>query len=199
MRLIITSTARVGCIVPSGIATDDTTKVFFQDLTASHSLVSLYDFDNIAGIFPQVDSRFKFSLLTLIGYARPMTEGATFAFFLHAVEELQENERSFTLSANDLVLINPNSRTCPIFRFKRDMVLTKTIYTHIPILLEEGSPEENPWSISFNRMFDMASDSHLFRTREQLELDGWTLEGDVFHKDDEKYLPLYEGKMTSVL
>ena len=66
-----------------------------------------------------------------------MTEGATFAFFLHAVEELQENERSFTLSANDLVLINPNSRTCPIFRSKRDMVLTKTIYTHIPILLKE--------------------------------------------------------------
>ena len=35
MRLLIKSTGRVGCIVPSGIATDDTTKVFFQDITTS--------------------------------------------------------------------------------------------------------------------------------------------------------------------
>src|SRR5690606_1185604 len=45
-RLITSSDGRVGCIVPSGIATDDTTKFFFQDLMASGALVSLYDFEN---------------------------------------------------------------------------------------------------------------------------------------------------------
>jgi len=42
----------VGCIVPSGIATDDTTKSFFQDLIETGSLVSLYDFENHNGISP---------------------------------------------------------------------------------------------------------------------------------------------------
>ena len=31
-RMLINTTGRVGCIVPSGIATDDTTKLFFADL-----------------------------------------------------------------------------------------------------------------------------------------------------------------------
>ena len=34
-----------------------------------------------------------------------------------------------------------------------------------------------------------------FRTREQLEQSGWRLEGNVFVKEDERYLPLYEAKL----
>ena len=61
-------------IVPSGIATDDTTKVFFADLVDSLSLVSLYDFENREKVFPGIDSRIKFCLLTLAGTARPSLE-----------------------------------------------------------------------------------------------------------------------------
>jgi len=195
MRLIISPLGRVGCIVPSGIATDDTTKIFFQDITMSRILVSLYDFDNTAGIFVDVDSRYKFCLLTLTGRARPVKIGSEFAFFLHTVEDLQKCERRFTLSAQDLALMNPNTRTCPIFRSRRDAELTRAIYNRVPVLIEEGPPEENPWGISFNRMFDMTNDSHLFRTHEQLEPDSWTLQGNVFYNSREIYLPLYEGKM----
>ena len=197
MRLVISPTGRVGCIVPSGIATDDTTKFFFRDLMESHTLVSLYDFDNTAGIFVAVDSRYKFCLLTLAGHAKPAKEGAQFAFFLHGVGELQEHERCLILSARDLALINPNTRTCPIFRSKRDFDITKNVYTRVPILIKEGSSEENPWGIKFASIFHMSNDSHLFRTREQLEEDGWTIEGNIFHKEDDICLPLYEGKMIS--
>ncbi|MBI1893981.1 MAG: hypothetical protein HYS14_07720 [Candidatus Rokubacteria bacterium] len=65
----------------------------------------------------------------------------------------------------------------------------------MPVLVREGPPEENPWGVSFLRMFDMANDSGLFRTREQLERDGWTLEGNVFRKGSDRHLPLYEAKM----
>jgi hypothetical protein len=44
-------------------------------------------------------------------------------------------------------------------------------------------------------MFHMANDSHLFRTCEQLQAEGWTLEGNIFRKGDAVYLPLYEAKM----
>ena len=44
-------------------------------------------------------------------------------------------------------------------------------------------------------MFDMANDSDLFRTREQLEAEGFVLHGNIFRRDEDAYLPLYEGKM----
>ena len=42
----ISDDGRKGCIVPTGIAVDDTTKYFFQDLTKTKTLVSLFDFEN---------------------------------------------------------------------------------------------------------------------------------------------------------
>lgn len=195
MRLVINFTGRVGCIVPSGIATDDTTKFFFRDLMDSRALVSLYDFDNREKLFPAVMTLIKFCLLTLTGSAHPAIQGAEFAFFAHKVEDIQEDNRRFTLSASDIAILNPNTSTCPIFRSKRDMELTKAIYSRVPIMIKEGVVEENPWGIKFFSMFHMANDSHLFRTYEQLETEGWKLDGNIFHKDGEAYLCLYEGKM----
>ena len=62
---------------------------------------------------------------------------------------------------------------------------------------------ENSWGVSFLRMLDMSNDSHLFRTREQLEVEGWRLEGNRFVWEGSResgvgsgvYLPLYEAKM----
>jgi len=260
-RSLINPSGRVGCIVPSGIATDDTTKHFFQDLVDNRSLVSLYDFENRAGLFPAVDSRMKFCLLTLTGPGRPVQHGAEFAFFLHQTEQLADPERRFTLTAEEIALVNPNTRTCPIFRTRRDAELTKAIYRRVPVLVRGewgvktgewgvgnresgvktgesavGSRESealsplptphsrlptphsplptphsplptphspppiphspsNPWGVDFLAMFHMANDSHLFRTREQLEKEGWQLEGNVFRKGGHEYLPLYEAKM----
>ena len=46
----------------------------------------------------------------------------------------------------------------------------------------------------------MSNDSGLFRTREQLEADGWRLGGNVFRKEEDgrlrEHLPLYEAKMV---
>jgi hypothetical protein len=44
-------------------------------------------------------------------------------------------------------------------------------------------------------MFHMANDSEMFRTREQLEPYGWTLTGNVFVRDGQEMLPLYESKL----
>ncbi len=182
--------------MPSGIATDDTTKTFFQELMQSRSLVSLYDFENRKNLFPGVGhGRSKFCLFTLSGYLRPVTKGADFVFFALGVEDLDDENRHFTLSRDEIALLNPNTRTCPIFRSKRDMLLTKAIYESMAVFRKEGPPEVNPWGISFLRMFDMTNDSHLFRSREQLERDGWKLKGNIFYKGEERCLPLYEGKM----
>jgi hypothetical protein len=132
----------------------------------------------------------------MAGRGRPIRAGADFVFFALRVDHLRDEERRIKLSAEDIALLNPNTRTCPIFRTKRDAEITKAIYRRVPVLIREGPPEENPWGISFKQgLFNMTSDSHLFRTREQLESDGLKLNGNIFRKGKDRYLPLYEAKM----
>lgn len=203
---------RVGCIVPSGIATDDTTKNFFAALCDQKQLVSLFDIENKGKIFfPDVDSRFKFCLLTLSGAATP-TNAAQFVFFAHSEADLSDETRRFSLSPEDIALLNPNTRTAPIFRTAYDAELTKAIYRRVPVLIHEADAAGNAWGISFRQgLFNMTSDSGLFRTREEMEETGATLKGNIWEmpiveeevpEPEEELqgpkltaLPLYEAKM----
>jgi hypothetical protein len=197
-RQIVSPRGKVGCIVPSGIATDDTTKFFFQDIVESADLASVYDFENAAPLFTDVHRSYKFCLLTLSGRERRVEEGAEFAFFLHDVSDLMDDDRRFRLSAADIELINPNTRTCPIFRLRKDAVIARTVYERVPVLLKEGSLEGNPWGIQFLRMFDMTNDASIFRTREFLENEGWEHMGNAFQKFPDVMMPVYEGKMVTM-
>lgn len=200
MRTLLKDIGRVGCVLPSGIATDDTTKLFFQDIVERKSLISLFDFEN-KGLFPDVHSSMKFCLFTCGRGIKPVAEQAEFIFFSHSVDDLRDPNRRFTLSAEDILLLNPNTRTCPIFRSQLDAELTKAIYRRVPVLIREAQgdqPEVNPWCIKFSSMFHMSNDSYLFRTREQLEVDGWQFQDNNFYKDNDIYMPLYEAKMADL-
>ncbi|MGH2443652.1 MAG: Eco57I restriction-modification methylase domain-containing protein, partial [Chloroflexota bacterium] len=98
-RTLVGPGGRAGCITPSGIATDDTTKLFFADLMKRRSLASLYDFEN-GKIFPEVDSRYRFCLLTMTAEAG-VRGSAEFAFFLHDAAELGDAGRRLALSTED--------------------------------------------------------------------------------------------------
>lgn len=123
---------RAGFIVPTGIATDDSTKAFFASLTQKARLVSLYDIENRDAIFPSVHRSYKFCLLTL--GAAPAAE---FVCFATQVAQLADPRRRFTLAPEDFALINPNTLTCPVFRSRMDAELTKKIYRHVPVLIRE--------------------------------------------------------------
>ena len=196
-RTICSPRGQVGMIVPSGIATDDTTKVFFSNLIDNRSLASLYDFENKEGVFPGVHKSYKFCLLTMTGYERPSSK-AEFAFFLNRTEQLQETDRRFSLTPEDFALFNPNTRTCPVFRTRRDSEIASKLYRQAGIFWKEARGDEtenNPWGVRLSSMFHMANNSDLFRTREELIADGWQLEGNIFFKEKEHYLPLYEAKL----
>jgi len=193
-RNLLSPAGSMGIIVPTGIATDDTTKFYFQDLVESRSLRSLYDFENREKIFPAVDSRMKFSLLSVTGPAR-RNDAAQFVFFALAPEDTRDENKRFTLTPEDIALLNPNTRTCPVFRSKRDADITKAIYRRIPVLVNETTGE-NPWGVTFKQgLFNMTSDSGLFRSREQLESEGYALHGNRFQRSSSVFLPLYEAKL----
>lgn len=197
-RNLLAGSGRLGVILPTGIATDATTQFYFKDLVEHGSIASLYDFENRKPLFEAVDSRFKFCLLTLAG--RDTREArADFAFFAHDPTDLQRPNARFTLSPEEITLLNPNTGTCPVFRSRRDAEITLGIYRRVPVLINENDPVNgNPWGIKFSTMFHMSNDSRLFHTRDELEADGWTLNGNVFERDNERMLPLYEGKMGNI-
>jgi hypothetical protein len=129
---ITRSEGRAGFIVPTGIATDDSTKAFFADITQSGRLVSLLDIENRERLFPDVDSRMKFCLLTLGQAAH-----AEFVCFASQVGQLGDPRRRFRLTPEEFRLINPNTLTCPVFRTRMDAELTKKIYVNVPVLIKE--------------------------------------------------------------
>lgn len=165
---------RAGFIVPSGLATDDSTKRFFQNLVTSNRLVSLFGFDNARRIFPAVHPDTPFSLVTL-GKSETSVD---LAHYILAVDQLTDERRRFTLTPDEFRLINPNTRTCPVFRSERDAELTKKLYRAAPVLIDENKPDGNPWGVSLMAMLHMSNDSHLFADAAGPDL-----------------LPLYEAKL----
>jgi len=195
---IVAPDGLAGLLVPSGIATDDTTKGFFSDLMDRGSLISLYDFENRDKVFPDVDGRFKFSALVFSGAGR-RTEQADFVFFARSVEEAAESsrQRHIPLTAADMALLNPNTKTCPIFRTRRDAELTKGVYRRVPILIDKGRERGgNPWGVRFVRMFDQTNDAEHFRPASHWKKKGYELSGNVFARKKARALPLYEAKMV---
>jgi hypothetical protein len=191
-RTVINTRGRCGLVLPTGIATDATTAPFFGDLVRSAKLVSFLEFENEAFLLSHaVDHRVRFCLLAVCGSAAHV-DRASFAFGTRYIQDLPV--RRFAMPPEEILLVNPNTGTTPVFRSRRDAEITIGIYKRVPVLWRD-EPEENPWGLSFLRMFDMANDAGMFRTREQLERAGWILTGNVFVRGTERMLPLYEAKM----
>ncbi|MFF7853216.1 Eco57I restriction-modification methylase domain-containing protein [Streptomyces sp. NPDC007904] len=205
MTTIVAPEGQHGLILPTAIATGAGSQYLFSSFTQRGALVSLYDFENKrpkspalpkgGKWFESVHSSYKFCLLSLTGPAL-REPAARLGFFLGDITDLDDANRVFALSPEDLALINPNTGTLPVFRTRRDAELTTSIYRRVPVLWAEERRNGNPWGVTFKRLFDMTDDSDLFRTRAELEADGWQLEGNVFVQAEARMLPLYEAKMV---
>ena len=201
---LLNAHGRAGIIVPTGIATDASTSAFFSNLTAMNRLLRLYDFQTGMGFFDDIGhAQFKFCLMTMGERTSRDKEKVEFAFFLRQMQDLEQKDRFFSLSATDIDLLNPNTRTAPVFRSRADAELTRKIFQKIPILVDETSGEGgNPWGVKFARMFDMSNNSGLFRTAAQLSAAGgvrvgmeWDVPGQGDHADQGRWVPLLEAKM----
>ena len=203
-RLRISDNGRMGMVLPSGIATDDTTKFYFQNVVENESLVSLFDFEN-KGIFQGVHNSYKFCLFTA-GSGRSLPAGrkpgdaAEFVFFAHSVDDLNDPESRFELSAEDIALLNPNTRTCPIFRSRRDAELNKLIYRRTPALGEVESSSGKYWNVKVPQgLFHQTNDAGLLYEEEKLTNEGFVrgIDGNWL-RGAEKFGAMYEGRMIHI-
>jgi hypothetical protein len=180
-RSVLSPTGRAGFIVPTGIATDDTTKDFFCTLVAGSELLIFYHFENEEFVFPGVHHAFKFALMGIDRSGR--CGDADLVFFARQISALADQDRHVSLSATDFDTLNPNTGTCPTFRSRRDAVINLAMYRRSGVFWRESDSAGNVWGIRFLRMFDMANDSSLFVSRSSLA------------DQVDRYLPLIEAKM----
>ena len=187
---------RAGFIVPSGIATDDNTKQYFREIVSTRALHSLWEFENEGFFTAGKGHMLRFALTTLAGREEP-ADAVSFFFQGQTISDARDPDRHFTLTAADIEVINPNTGTCPIFRTKRDGVITLAMYRLVGVLWKEDDRDGNPWGLRFMQgTFNMATHSGLFRTHGELASAGWLLRGNRFEKEGRVMLPLYEAKMT---
>lgn len=187
------SNGRVGLIVPTGIATDTFTRHLFVTLVERGRLHALFDFENEEFLFPNVHHAMRFCLLT-IGPERLPNSGVELLFFARQTTDLAVVARRFSLTASDFSLLNPNTRTCPAFRFARDVLLFKQIALHVPVLVDDFA-EANAWTFSGFLMFMMDAGSEVFRDGASLASDGFTSANSSWSRDKRNAFPLLEGKM----
>lgn len=198
---LVKSDGIVGLLTPSGIYADEHAAEFFEIISTSGRLAALYDFENKAErFFKGVHASQKFCALIFGGENRTFDEIRT-AFFLHDTATLadHDSERVIPLTPEDCSLMNPNTRTAPIFRTRRDAEITRGIYERHPVLVDRSQGQERKvWPVRFMQgFFNMTADSHLFRTVSQLQAEGfYPVEGSRWRRGKEVYLPLYEGKMV---
>jgi|JI10StandDraft_1071094.scaffolds.fasta_scaffold01941_5 hypothetical protein len=192
-RAVLGPRGRAGFIVPTGIATDDTTKDYFGDLIKTRTLSAFYGFENEAKLFKGIDHRVNFCLLVLssVPVSRPR-----FSAFIRDPSDLTIADRVYELTAHDLSLLNPNTGTCPVFRSRRDASISLTLYGKAGVLWHEGATDGNPWGMRLMAMLHMANDSSLFLTRTRLEAEGWKRRRSQYIKGPKLMLPLYEAKMV---
>ena len=187
----------VALVTPSGIAADKGAAPFFRALSETGRLGAMLDFENRKGLFPDVDSRFKFCVLLFGGPERAFAQTRC-AFFLHSLDELDtEPERTLLLTAADFARVNPNTGAAPIFRSRRDADITLGIYARHPVLVRHGPQgEDKAWPVKYATMFHMTNDSGRFLKPDELERQGWQRAPlNRWRKGKDEAWPLYVGRM----
>lgn len=190
-RGVLAVGGRSGVITPTGLATDATTAAFFADALRGARLAAFYDFDNEAKIFAGVHHSFRFAVSSMTGGER--ISDVQLAFVVRHVADVLKSR--FPLAASEVLMLNPNTGTLPVFRSRVDADVTLSCYHKHPVLIRDGGA--NPWNLRFSTLFHMANDSGLFRQVEDCVAEGGTFDGWAWATENRSMLPLYEAKMLS--
>ena len=177
------SNGAAGVVLPIGIITDNNSKAFSQYIFSNKLAFSVYHFSNSKGIFPSVEGKYSFVLLTM-----RMADTPDFVCYATNIKHLEDQRRHITFKASDFDLLSPNTKTPVIARAEYDLQLCRKLYSQSPILVQESDDSKviNPWSVQNMRMLDMTNDSDLFV--EQVDKEKAEHEGKAL-------VPLYEGKL----
>ncbi|MCA9805971.1 MAG: hypothetical protein KC777_28580, partial [Cyanobacteria bacterium HKST-UBA02] len=192
---LISLNGKAGLVVQTGLATDESGKELFDYLLSTGRLDRFLDFENRGVFFQDVHQQFRFCLVTLRGNASERAY-AEFGWLLHSLEELAQPARLINLSASDLLLFNPSSRTCPVFASEQDLRISKIIYEHGQHVFLDT--EHRFGQIDFlGELFNMTRDSGHFR-RDLPENSLPLYEAKFIHQFDHRFASSSNGDVSDI-
>ncbi len=163
-----------GIVIPSGIYTDLGAKQLREMLFNQTNVTGLFCFENRKTIFEEVDSRFKFVVLTFAKGGN--TTEFPSAFMRHDVQELQRfpSDESLPITIDMVRKLSPDSLSVMEFKNEVDVRIAQKMLK-FPLL---GEKIDDKWNLVLANEFHMTNDSHLFK-----------------QQPGKGRVPLYEGKM----
>jgi len=177
---LLSDGGRMGLVIPSGIYTDLGTKDLREMLLSEGRIEALIGLSNVKGFFPDIDSRFKFSLLAATKGERAETFPAVFRIDLRVGvgintfhDLVDEPTNWFTFKSGDIERFSPDSLSVMEFQSQKDYRIADKVYGAHPLI---GQTVADSWNLKFTNEFHMTNDRTLFNTAGV-------------------GLPLYEGKM----
>lgn len=187
---ILKKEGMLSILIPSGIQTDQGSSELRKLLTTEYLLQEISSFENrgyqeiINGkeitlkLFPEVDNRFKFTIVNAV--KTPSHPFSTFdaKFYLHHPKELYE-KAPIEYTVELIEKFSPENLSIMEFRSPEDYTLCSK--------LRSGHKLFGELSYKFCREFDMTNDSNLFHGKSEIE--------ELSEKEREKFLSLFEGKM----
>ena len=193
---LINKSGRMSILLPTGIATDESTSNFFRTTVEKGQLESFWGYKNEKFLFPKpVEHTVTFGVLNISGKENKNRTTIEFCWLAYTVEEANDLARRVSLSIENLKDINPNTVTSPIPRTQYDVQLLLKFYSNHQILIRnEGLI--NPWKIKFSTSFHMSNDSSEFSEASSLKDIGCKLRGYYYLNEETTYVPLYESKMS---
>ncbi len=171
---------RAGLVVQSGVVTDASSSNLFAFLAGNESVRRFLDFKNRLGIFPAVDSRQSFGLLTL----GKSSEEAEYFFGAETIAELQDDERIIRLSGAEILRINPTTGVFPPFRNGRDASLVAAAHQRFRIVHSKKEPSIAGWHVETVGFPHAGDDS-----------DKYDPVSDALFEPQPGRTPVYESKM----
>ena len=190
MMGLVTEGGMLAVVVPSGILTNEGAKDLRKAMLKMR-IVSIYGFENRRKIFPEVDSRYKFILLT----ASNTTPQSDFeaAFYLHDVASLHgktEKDKFLSMPIDLIRLTSPDMFAISEVRSRKDVEILNQVYSK-HACVKDGL-DNGKYTIGFVRELDRTNDSRLFRRDGK----GWPLiEGKNFHQ----FVPDYSKSEFTIL
>jgi hypothetical protein len=156
-RQLIDSIGAAALILPNGLVTGFTYRAFLRELLESKTLKSFYGFENEDKIFAEVHNETKFGILTMTGKQCPVVR-PWFTAHLRQPEQVHDPLRRYSLSAEQIEAISPNTLNLPAFRWAVDAEVAATIHRAGPALMRkyDDGHVDNPWDVELQSMFHMA-------------------------------------------
>lgn len=162
----------INYVLPSALMFEEGSALLRRHIFTHCRMPFFYSFENRYGLFPDVDSRYKFALMQVVNTAPGDASENIIdsAFYLLSPAELAQAARHVSYPVATLKTLSPQQWALMELRDGSDLVILEKCYAAYPAL----SPD---W-LDFRRELHMTDDKDLF-----IETDGPGL------------LPLYQGKM----